>query len=58
MSERPRILVADDKESLQTTHGARSYRVAVDLHPNELAWWDTTAGMRSTTQAPNVEVPA
>jgi type IV secretory pathway VirB4 component len=32
---------------LQTTHGTRSYRVAVDLHPNELAWWDTTAGMRS-----------
>ena len=32
---------------LQTTHGTRSYRLAVDLHPNELAWWDTTAGMRS-----------
>ena len=32
---------------LQTTLGTRSYRVAVDLHPNELAWWDTTAGMRT-----------
>lgn len=37
---------------LQTTHGTRSYRVAVDLHPNELAWWDTTAGMRTTTSTP------
>ena len=35
---------------LQTTHGTRSYRVAVDLHPNELTWWDTTAGMRSTNR--------
>ena len=43
---------------LQTTHGTRSYRVAVDLHPYELTWWDTTAGMRSTNPTPtaNLEV--
>ena len=33
---------------LQTTHGARSYRIRVDLHPSELRWWDTTAGMHAT----------
>lgn len=32
---------------LQTTNGTRSYRIRVDLHPNELAWWDTTAGMNA-----------
>lgn len=32
---------------LQTTNGTRSYRVQVDLHPRELTWWDTTAGMRA-----------
>lgn len=33
---------------LQTTAGVRSYRIRVDLHPYELQWWDTTAGMHST----------
>jgi len=37
---------------LQTTLGVRSYRVRVDLHPYELHWWDTTAGMQANTQAP------
>lgn len=32
---------------LQSTTGARSYRVRIDLHPHELTWWDTTAGMRA-----------
>jgi hypothetical protein len=35
---------------LQTTAGQRSYRVQVDLHPHELEWWDTTAGMRGTRE--------
>ena len=32
---------------LQTTAGSRSYRIHVDLHPSELSWWDTTAGMHA-----------
>jgi type IV secretory pathway VirB4 component len=32
---------------LQTTAGTRSYRIHVDLHPRELSWWDTTAGMHA-----------
>ena len=36
---------------LQTTRGTRSYRLQVDLHPWELTWWDTTAGMSSTGAA-------
>ena len=45
---------------LQTTHGTRSYRVNVDLHPNELAWWDTTTAMHHTpsTQAADRDTDA
>lgn len=32
---------------LHTSRGARSYRLQVDLHPNELDWWDTTAAMNA-----------
>ena len=35
---------------LQTTHGSRSYRVKVDLHPRELTWWDTNAEMCNSTR--------
>ena len=36
---------------LQTIHGMRSYRLQVDLHPYELQWWDTTAGMSAPARA-------
>ena len=43
---------------LQTTNGVRSYRIQVDLHPYELAWWDTTAAMHATGKDPEPQVAA
>jgi type IV secretory pathway VirB4 component len=42
---------------LQTTNGTRSYRIRVNLHPNELAWWDTTAAMHAAAET-NTASPA
>lgn len=44
---------------LQTTAGMRSYRLRIDLHAYELAWWDTTAAMSAGPgpAQPRLETP-
>lgn len=34
---------------IQTTAGARSYRIQVARHPAEATWWDTASGMNTPT---------